>query len=344
MTDSLAIISGKGGCGKTTITISLAQLFAKYNIRTLLVDCDLSTYGLTYFFEGLLTEKDRYYTVKDFFSNKESMLFNKEILEVSKNIDFIPSCVNFPSELINNRLISEDNFNQLLSFINNNYDIVIYDCQAGYSIMTDLITRHSRKTLIVTESDSISASAMRVLYSQLSEQLDHGITYQIFNKITKEEQDVYSKLLYGTLFTNIPPILFDWNIRKAFIINELPDINLSNPVLMKNVYNLAKTLFPQHRKKIESFNEDIKSKINTDLENIKQKVRYKKMMRLFPILLIVFVNIISVFLYMNFHRVDNFTIISLLLILLYSLIGMASQTKIMFNDVELQKLNEKKIN
>lgn len=48
---TLALISGKGGSGKTTLGLSLASLLSSCNIKVLLVDCDLSTNGATYFYE-----------------------------------------------------------------------------------------------------------------------------------------------------------------------------------------------------------------------------------------------------------------------------------------------------
>ncbi|MCL2220821.1 MAG: ParA family protein [Oscillospiraceae bacterium] len=57
--ESLAIISGKGGSGKTTLAISLSQLLATCGKRVLLINCDMSTHGATYFFESLLSEKGK---------------------------------------------------------------------------------------------------------------------------------------------------------------------------------------------------------------------------------------------------------------------------------------------
>jgi len=280
MNESLAIISGKGGSGKTTLAISLAQLLAVCDKRVLLIDCDLSTHGATYFFESLLSEKYKYHTFSEILygkSNTKSIQTSKEILQVAPNIGFIPSCIDFPSKLINREIMNEFNFETLSCLVDRfQYDIVICDCQAGYSDATDAVTRLTKKNLAVIEADAISASSLRVLYSQLSNQLDNGQTYQVFNKITKEEQDVYSKLTHGTLFTNLTPILFDWSVRKAFITNDLPNIGTSSPSLTNSIYDLAIVLFPSYKEDLQKFIISVKEKMLSTLEEKRTEINFAR--------------------------------------------------------------------
>ena len=312
MAESLAIISGKGGSGKTTLAISLAQLLSSCGKRVLLVDCDMSTHGATYFFESMLSNKNRYFTVIGLlFDNSNSINDGMEFLNVSDNVWFLPSCVNFPSKSIpfskaekfrwytfNDDIIKKKEF-----------DVVIYDCQAGYSMITEMVTKKTNKNLAVIEADAISASSLRVLYAQLSENLDRGNTYQIFNKITQEEQDVYTKLIHGTLFTNLSPILFDWNVRKAFITNELPEINASNPILTNSVYNLAFDLFPNYKNEMREFlvkiKEDIISRLENEVYDVKRGMRGNLMEVFFKTIPVV-MSIIGVFLAIFIYYFDGY--------------------------------------
>jgi cellulose biosynthesis protein BcsQ len=271
MTESLAIFSGKGGSGKTTLALLLSQLLAVCGRRVLLIDCDMSTHGASYFFEDQLAQKNKYYTFSDIlFSgiNSNESYARKEIFEAATNIDFIPSCVEFLSkEHIKNNEISDLRFEGFIESIGvQNYDVIIYDCQAGYSVVTDFVTRFTKRNLSVIEADAISASSQRVLYSQLSEQLDHSKTYQVFNKITKEEQDIYSKLTHGTLFTNLTPIVFDWNLRKTLLTNDLPEINANNPTLTMDIYSIAFVLFPQYKDDFRKFLIDTKQRMISTLD------------------------------------------------------------------------------
>ena len=113
--NSLAILSGKGGSGKTTLSILLTQLLANCNKQILLVDCDLSTNGATYFFESRLTEKEKYCTFSGIVNGDFDLTSrNPNILHVTPNIDFVPSCVSFPSSAIKNGEILKNNFNVFL--------------------------------------------------------------------------------------------------------------------------------------------------------------------------------------------------------------------------------------
>lgn len=50
--DAVAILSGKGGTGKTSISVSLGYLLARCGFKTLLVDLDLFTRGMTFYALG----------------------------------------------------------------------------------------------------------------------------------------------------------------------------------------------------------------------------------------------------------------------------------------------------
>jgi len=304
MIDSLSIISGKGGSGKTSLAILLSQLLASCGHKVLLIDCDMSTHGATYFFENLFKQKECYYTISNIlYGNTNIQQIDLEILKISFDIGFIPSRLDFSSKKKPGDVINQEKW---LSFIKEiekqNYDIMIFDCQAGYSVETEMATKFSKVNLAVIEADAISASALRVLYAQLSKQLDKGKTYQVFNKITKEEQEIYSKLTHGTLFTNLNPILFDWNVRKAFVTNELPEINASNPILTTNIYELALVLFPQYKDKLREFilgiKQEIISSLNEKLKLIKTSTKiksFKKMINTLSPLILAMISIFFVF-------------------------------------------------
>jgi len=330
MIDSLSIISGKGGSGKTSLAILLSQLISSCNHKVLLVDCDMSTHGATYFFEGNLKEKEKYYTVSNVLYDTDIEKHGLEILHVASNIGFIPSRTDFSSKDKPIGTISHDKWKQFLNEIEKaGFDIIIFDCQAGYSIETEVVTKYSNKNLAVIEADAISASALRILYAQLAEQLDEGKTYQIFNKITKEEKDVYSKITHGTLFPNLTPILFDWNVRKAFVTNELPEISTSNPVLAMNIYELALVFFPQYKSDFRNFLLEVNQKKFDLLEKKldvfrtnRRKTRYKRMLEIItPVYTIVGILGLIIMFFMDVFFIAN---ISSHIHILISILGISS--------------------
>jgi cellulose biosynthesis protein BcsQ len=262
MNETLALISGKGGSGKTTIALSLAQLLATCEKRVLLIDCDLSTHGATYFFESSFGNIEKYVVFSEIMSTGHDEIAEKTILNVRPNFDFIPSHLDFTSEGgFDTTAIDEKNFKLLIKLIElNNYDLVIFDCQAGYSYITKIVTGYTKRNLAVLEADAISASSLRVLYSQLAKNLDSSRTFQVFNKISSDEFEIYSKIPTGTLFNNLTPILFDWTVKKAFAYSQLPAIDDTNLPLTNTVVTLAIELLPSLRTSITDYSLKIKSK------------------------------------------------------------------------------------
>lgn len=232
MSTAIAFLSGKGGSGKTTVALSTANLLCKCGVQTLLVDCDLSTNGATYFYESQLTIQDK---------NGQSRLLSFDILlkrvgvidgllplTIEPGLDFVPSISDISSQNpgeaermhINDQAIQLANF---FTWARKNYEIILFDCQAGYADFLPILLPLVDVDLFVMEADSISASAMRSLYLKIGSFLGHAKLYQIFNKATPEEFDIYSKIV-GTFFTNIGTLLFDWKIRQAFSRSRVPDL------------------------------------------------------------------------------------------------------------------------
>lgn len=239
MAEILALISGKGGSGKTTLALSLTKLLLECNLKVLLVDCDLATNGATYFFES------KYNTTIQ--TTREILLCKKDmaLLEVQKDFHFIPTNTHFPYNDPKNDSYNYSFLSEYLSSLSSKYDIIICDCQAGFSSILEKILTISNVNLIIMEPDAISSSSVRVLYAQVSNLLESSKTYQIFNKITPEENKIYDKVFAGTIFTSLPSIIFNWEVRKAFAYSQVPEMITTNTEFGKNVYEVAKILFPQ---------------------------------------------------------------------------------------------------
>ncbi len=66
----IAIISGKGGTGKTTVALSISELI-KNCVR---VDCDVDAANLNLFFKGKIIEKEKFYSGKTAIINKNKCI------------------------------------------------------------------------------------------------------------------------------------------------------------------------------------------------------------------------------------------------------------------------------
>lgn len=106
MCKKLAVISGKGGSGKTSVSLALAQMLSKLGLISLLIDCDMSTHGATFFMKPSI-EKHR---------NSNNDLVSVDEILISKDMPpygfFSKPLQLHPSENINfERLLKvNDNF------------------------------------------------------------------------------------------------------------------------------------------------------------------------------------------------------------------------------------------
>lgn len=251
MSTAIAFLSGKGGSGKTTLALSMADLLCRCGVQTLLVDCDLSTNGATYFYESQLVAQssNNQSNVSAFndLLNMESFPIKPIPLKVGSKLDFIPSISNISSQLLGKSEMWSSNgpkiqLDRFLQWARQSYDVILFDCQAGYTELLPVLLPLMDVDLFVLEADSISASAMRNLHLKIGTSFGSARLYQIFNKATPEEFDIYSKIV-GTFFINIGTLLFDWKIRQAFSRSQTPDLENTSAKFGSDLCNICKIIF-----------------------------------------------------------------------------------------------------
>lgn len=252
MSTAIAFLSGKGGSGKTTLALSTADLLCRCGVRTLLVDCDLSTNGAAYFYESRMVDldKDKKFGLLSFdgLLNWGDSPERLHPLNIGETLDFIPSIPGISRRRLKDEEASEhsDRAFQLRGFVKwarDNYEVILFDCQAGYADFLPLLLPMMDADLFVMEADSISASAMRSLHLKIGNFFGRARLYQIFNKATPEEFEIYSKIV-GTFFTNIGTLLFDWKIRQAFSRAQVPDLENTGAKYGKDLCGICKIMIP----------------------------------------------------------------------------------------------------
>ena len=149
----LALMSGKGGSGKTTLALSVAKLLTSFQIKVLFIDCDIATNGATYFFESMYSSPVK--TTFDILTNKNNSDDGAELpfLEVENGFHFIPTSTRFPRDIDENEVLNFQNLSSFISEQIDSYDLVICDCQAGCSDELKAVLTVSDINLIVTEPD-----------------------------------------------------------------------------------------------------------------------------------------------------------------------------------------------
>lgn len=253
MAIKLGLLSGKGGSGKTTLGLTIASFLNSMGLKILLIDCDMATNGASYFFE-----KKYHSSLLTLNSIRKGIIEGKELLQIKYNFDFIPTIIHAPYKR-NSSMEKEEYFINYVNEIDENYDVIIFDCQAGYSENMESILSLTNTNLIVMEPDAISSSAVRVLYSQIAEYLETKSTYQIFNKISAEEKAKYANISMGTMFTALPPLSFNWDIRECFAYSRVPEADISNLEFFLTVYDIVKVIIGEYREDL--INEDYITKL-----------------------------------------------------------------------------------
>ena len=227
MSRSIALLSGKGGSGKTTFALALANLLSSCKIKVLLIDCDLVTNGATYFYEHRLSENKPITSFFDLLYHTKQQKPGLPLTIDAPNYSFIPSIRKISDDVTNFHPFDEQiqqSFDMCYSSWEKTYDVIIFDCSAGYSDVLHNIIPKADINLVVLEPDKVSMAAMRSLYLKLAPMLYESKFYQIFNKVRPEEIKEYQRR-EGSFFTSIGAISFDWSIRDAFSIARVPTLD-----------------------------------------------------------------------------------------------------------------------
>jgi septum site-determining protein MinD len=225
----IAVVSGKGGSGKTLVATALMLAFAENGTKTLLVDGDLGTGGLTYYvgfhnianISGGLTE----------LILKTAPPSSTEIISYIRPITTVPNGYLLPvgdhRKLFDTEIEYSQNIKAVLDSVNfSTFNAVIVDCRGGFDTDSLAICNEVDKILIVVETDAASLQTTQHLVDILSKKdLIRKISGFVINKaFTRPSQlaSLGSSLFRANFLGAIP---FDFETTRRFIFGELPRLN-----------------------------------------------------------------------------------------------------------------------
>ncbi len=258
-TKKIAIMSGKGGSGKTSICVTLSIILSSLNKKVLLVDGDTGTGGMTYYL-GLNFVEDRSIGLVNGFKNSEFQL-DKLIqkLKNQNNITFLglgdPKLFNkntekqtIKVEKYKKRQNSNSIFHRFFKFLKGDdyldnlfnisktikkvyeskkveADYVIIDCRGGIDDETLQIARIVDDIIFVIEPDTTSFQATKYSADVLSQNgFQEKIKGFIINKAFDNPEKISKegeKVFLGSYLGAIP---FDMEAMKSFLVGEVPRI------------------------------------------------------------------------------------------------------------------------
>lgn len=279
MSQVVALISAKGGTGKTSIAVNLAHACAIAGVKVLFIDCDINTYGATAFYRQKECVKGQLSKCITFQEILQNILYpeiykiddKKQDIEVEKNLDFIPG----GKYLVYNTAEDgvKEQYNKLQESLAKyfdkwieKYDVLILDQGAGYNSLIDIMVSFATEVLIVREEDKISLGLTRELFEKIRKPSRHIIL--CINKIPeKKYNDKKEKLEEDIL---IKCIGFKYDSHFTVKLEKGENIGLM-PVLYENIESyyangsalarIATTVFKEYENNINEYLKNIESQI-----------------------------------------------------------------------------------
>lgn len=177
----IAISSGKGGVGKTLISINLAMIIGNTGKRVLIIDGD---FGLSnvHIMLGLTPEKN----LSDFINGKASI--DEIVFKINNNVSFISSG-NGIQELVN--LSSKDIIeilDRIHEYAENNFDIIIFDTPPGIHNETLIITSSSDIPIVISTPEPTAVADAYALVKVLNTSMMLKDFYVLINKCSSKEE------------------------------------------------------------------------------------------------------------------------------------------------------------
>lgn len=154
------ITSGKGGVGKSTVSVGLARALADRGRKVLLIDCDS---GLRSLDRLTGTDKELVYDLSDVLSGRCAPIKAIYKCEVSENLYMMPAADD--SEFV----LSENGFAKLVALVRKYFDAVLLDSPAGIGPGFRSACMAADKALVVCNADPVCLRSTAKVNSMLKE-------------------------------------------------------------------------------------------------------------------------------------------------------------------------------
>lgn len=178
----IALVSGKGGVGKTTITACLGAALSKDGHQVLLTDGDL---GLRDLDLVLGKENDIVFDASDVCKDKEYM--DAAIINIKNHLDFLPAS---QSERWEDQ--GRKKYRKMIKRLAKVYDYVLIDAPAGIGRGCDTILDVADRIIVVTHPLWVSlrnvGRVMQICHEK--RQFDYALVINSMSHVSQKELDV----------------------------------------------------------------------------------------------------------------------------------------------------------
>ncbi|MEN3042757.1 MAG: P-loop NTPase [Fervidobacterium sp.] len=227
----IAVVSGKGGVGKTLLATNLSAVFVESGKRTLLLDADV---GFTN--ADILLGAFPRYTIKDFVNHKCSM--EDLLIKTPYNIDLVSLGGDVSDILTANEFVLKEFVTHFLSVLDD-YDVVVMDMPPGFSDDYMPFLALAQDFVILT---TIEPTAVVNTYTMVKLLNVKGVTGDNIHIVANMVQDVKEAAKLMERFIAVV---------EKFINNKVSSVTImrEHPLVLRSIYE--RTLFVKKYRNIQ---------------------------------------------------------------------------------------------
>lgn len=144
----IAVISGKGGVGKTVITANLAAALTASGHRVLLLDADLGLANL-----DIILGVNPKYTMQDVF--RDTCRLDEALIKTPRGFDLMPAGSGLQEYTVLSKNLAKK-MEALLTELEDRYDFILFDAGAGVGDVVLFIANLAHQILVVVTPEPTS--------------------------------------------------------------------------------------------------------------------------------------------------------------------------------------------
>ena len=215
----IAVASGKGGTGKTTITANLGIALSKLGQKVLLIDADVAMANLSL----ILGMQSSPITLHDILLGEAQV--QDSIYDGPEGVRFIPSGLS----LDNYKRVDSERLTTIVSQLADQYDYILLDVAAGIEKNVLSALSASQETLLVTMPTS-PAIADALKTKIVAQRLNSKVIGVVINFVMSEKGEItkndISNMLELPVYGSVP---YDPEVRKSFMQEKVSPVIVRKP-------------------------------------------------------------------------------------------------------------------
>ncbi len=229
---SIAVASGKGGVGKTSVSVNLGLVLSKMGKRVIIVDADVIMANM-----GILLGIERApISLHDVLIGEVDV--KDAVYDGPAGLKYVPASLGME------KLASIDypRLAQAVAELGENADFVLVDCPSGLAIDAENALKSCKEVLLVLTPEPASlADALKV--KKAAERNNMGVAGVVYNMVIGDKSEIRGSdvevLMGEKILAEIP---LDLNVRRAGAMQEPVVMKFPDTAFSKGMWEVARKL------------------------------------------------------------------------------------------------------